>query len=406
MRGPYLLELEDQDIIRARFRDIGCDPIGIQLMVKKAHIYPLLVKDVKSPAANALKQHMLSLGGDAVVGKWVINAGKELSDVLLLGTIKQYQGLVDKLALQPWGLKDLGKKIQELYQRLGRKKLITWQWNNFSLKLGLGTLVMGVLNVTPDSFSDGGEYLRPKTALQRAREMVAQGAQIIDVGGESTRPYAAVLPVEEELERIMPILELLLKEISVPISLDTYKSEVARAGLALGVHIINDVGMGRKDPQMALTAAQTGAPVIIMHNPVDNSAERFEYQDVLTDCLDSLASARNLYISAGVNEEKIVLDPGIGFGKNAAENLRLISGLRSFKSLGHPLLLGASRKSFIGHILDARVNDRLEGSLAVAAWGVMKGVDILRVHDVKETVRVVKMLEAINSLGREVQDNG
>lgn len=405
MRGPYLLELEDKDHLSERFREIGCDPMGVQLMINKAHIYPLLLKEVKSPAANALKQHMLSLGGDAVVGKWVINVSREQSDVLLLGTIKQYQGLVEKLAFQPWGLKDLGKRIKELYTALGRKKIITWQWKDFSLTLGERTHIMGILNVTPDSFSDGGKYLKPQEALMRAREMVEEGARIIDVGGESTRPHSQPLSVEEELERIIPILELLLKEIPVPISLDTYKSQVARAGLALGVHIINDVGMGTKDPQMVSAVAEAGVPVIIMHNPVNNSAERFEYRDVLTDCLDSLAAARDIYINAGINEERIVLDPGIGFGKNAAENLKLIQSLRSFKSLGSPLLLGASRKSFIGHVLGAQVDDRLEGSLAVAAWGVMKGVDIIRVHDVRETVRAVRMLEAIEGLEREDRRN-
>ncbi|MFZ5752795.1 MAG: dihydropteroate synthase [Bacillota bacterium] len=394
MQGPYLLDLQGKEDAEKVFYEIGCDPVGVQLMLNKAQIYPLIVKDVKSPGANALKQHMLSLGGDAVVGRGVINNSQPTSDVLLLGTLKQYKGLTEKLVYQPWGLKELGKKIKALTAQLGKKTRVEWNWADRSLTLGERTLVMGILNVTPDSFSDGAKYNTLDLARKQAIKMVEEGADIIDVGGESTRPGSRPVSLEEELNRVLPVLEVLLKELPVPISLDTYKSEVARHALFLGVHIINDVGGGKKDPHMAQVVAEKNAPVIVMHNPAEPN-----YRSLVPDIIEDLKESIQLYEQAGLPPEKIMVDPGIGFGKNAQQSLVVMRHLLSFQSLGKPLLLGASRKSFIGAVLDTPVNDRLEGSLAAVAWGVMKGVQAVRVHDVKETVRLVRMLEAMSSAG-------
>jgi len=395
-----LLELNNHmDLLRA-YQKIGCDPAGIQIMLNKAHIYPLLVKDVKSPAANILKQQMLSLGGEAVVPRWVVNNQQPAGDVLLLGTLKEYKILSQKLSKQPWGLPAFGKKLAELVANISRRPCVVWEWpDGKRLELGWETKVMGILNITPDSFSDGGKYLEPQRALERAFAMVQEGADLIDVGGESTRPNSTPISAAEEMERVLPVLEKLVRELPVPVSLDTYKPEVAREGLKLGVHIINDEGGGQRDPEMAAVAAQYQRPVIAMHNPVKNSGDPFPYTDVIADVADSLALSREIYIRAGLERSRIALDPGIGFGKNLEENLRLIKNIKVLKNMGSPVLLAVSRKGFIGKVLDAEVTDRLEGSLAVAAWAVAQGVDMLRVHDVRETVRVVKMMTAIKEAG-------
>jgi len=400
LRGPYLLELKDKQELLRLFKKIGCDPIGVSIMLNKARIYPLLVKDVKSPAANVLKQQMLSCGGEAVVPRWVVANEQPFADVLLLGTVKEYAALTENLKYQPWGLKDLGQKIAALLPVLGERKQVIWQWpDGKSLKFGQKTHVMGILNLTPDSFSDGGKYLDPGRALERARVMVEEGADIIDVGGESTRPRSKPISAAEELERLLPVLERLLKEIPVPISLDTYKAEVALEGLRLGVHIINDVGGGLRDPEMSRVVAEYQCPVIAMHNPVEDSGDPYPYTDILADVVDSLRISQELFRQAGLDSNKIMVDPGIGFGKSVEQNLCLIRNISALRSLGSPVLLGVSRKGFIGKVLDTQIADRLEGSLAVAAWAVTQGVDVLRVHDVKETVRVVKMLEAIERNG-------
>lgn len=394
MRGPYFLELDSELEVKRLFQEIGCDFRGGQIMTGKSKIIPLFLKMVKSPGANILKQQMLSLGGEAAVGRGVINCSQEYSDVLLLGTLKVYQTLIESLKQQPWGLQPLGDKLKALLQNLGEKRAPVWEWSDRKLVFGEKVLVMGILNVTPDSFSDGGKFVETSRALEHAWEMVEEGADIIDVGGESTRPGCLSVSAEEELERVRPVLEKLLLEIPVPISLDTYKAAVAEEALALGVHIVNDVGGGLKDPRMAEVAARFQAPVIVMHNP-----EKRGYHDLLPDLLDSLAEQVKIYEDAGLSSEKIVIDPGVGFGKDYKENLVVMKNLQSFCTLGKPVLLGVSRKSFIGKTLDLPVTDRLEGSLAAAAWGVMKGMDMLRVHDVRETVRLVKVLEAIKAEG-------
>ncbi|MCR4440693.1 MAG: dihydropteroate synthase [Peptococcaceae bacterium] len=396
MRGPYLLELEDREKTKRVFESVGPDRFGLEWMLDKAHIHPLYLKEVKSPAANVLKQQMLSLGGDAVVGKWVIDMSRDESDVLLLGTVKQYKALSGKLSGQPWGLKALGERIENLLNAITAEKKICWEWPRHRLEIGKKTLIMGILNVTPDSFSDGGRFIEPGKACERARKMVEEGADIIDVGGESTRPGSQPVSVEEELNRVMPVLETLVRELPVPISIDTYKAQTAREALRIGVHIINDVGGGKKDEGIAAVAAEYGAPVIIMHN---ESKPTEIPQELVAGVIDDLAASLEIYKRAGLAADKMMVDPGIGFGKGPVGNLILLRNLQSFRTLDRPVLLGASRKSFIGAVLGTPVSERLEGSLAAAAWGVFKGAAVLRVHDVQETCRLVRMLEGIKHAG-------
>ncbi|MDQ0091777.1 dihydropteroate synthase [Paenibacillus anaericanus] len=259
------------------------------------------------------------------------------------------------------------------------------------LTLGERTLVMGILNVTPDSFSDGGRYNDVDRAVAHALQMVADGADLIDIGGESTRPGHEPVGEQEELERVIPIVEALHREApGIPISVDTYKSVVAREALKAGGHIINDIWGFKQDPDMAKVAAQYGCPVILMHNRHDRNYTNL-IQDVANDLMQSVDIAK----AAGVLDENILLDPGIGFAKDYAENLKVMRELDELMKLGYPLLLGTSRKRFIRTALDLPVEDTLQGTAATVAFGIAQGCQIVRVHDVLEIKRTVKMCDAM-----------
>lgn len=260
-------------------------------------------------------------------------------------------------------------------------------------------LIMGILNLTPDSFSDGGQFLEVEKAIEHAHRMVEEGADIIDVGGESSRPGSAPVSVEEELNRVLPVLERLTKELKVPISIDTYKYEVARQALDLGVDIINDITGLRGESDMAGLIARYRAGVVIMHmkgNP-QTMQENPQYDDVIQEIKDFFRDRIDMAVSSGIQRQSIIVDPGIGFGKNLEHNLEIIRRLSDFKVLGLPLLVGPSRKSFIGQVLSLPVDERLEGTLAAVAVCVLKGASLVRVHDVRQTARVVRMVEAIRS---------
>ncbi|WP_243643822.1 dihydropteroate synthase [Tepidibacillus fermentans] len=262
--------------------------------------------------------------------------------------------------------------------------------NGKQIKIGNKTLIIGILNVTPDSFSDGGKFNDLEQAVIHAKEMVENGADIIDVGGESTRPGHQEVSLEEELSRVIPIIQRLVKEIDVPISVDTYKAEVAKQAIEAGAHIINDVWGFKKDPNMAQVAAKLNVPVILMHNRFD-----LNYQSLMDDIIRDLYQSIDLALEAGVNEENIILDPGIGFAKTYEQNLIVMNRLEEIVSLGYPVLLGTSRKSIVGNTLNLPVDDRVEGTAATIALGIAKGCQIVRVHDVKEMSRVAKMMDAM-----------
>lgn len=255
---------------------------------------------------------------------------------------------------------------------------------------GKKTYIMGILNVTPDSFSDGGKYHRLSNAIDHTAQMIKDGADIIDIGGESTRPGAEPVSLEEELERVLPILEELTVRFDVPFSIDTYKAEVARQALEKGAQIINDVWGAKKDPEMAKLAARTGAPIILMHNRQDRN-----YTNLMADIMNDLQESIDLVLQAGGSEEQIILDPGIGFAKTYEHNLAVMRQLEQLVQLGYPVLLGTSRKSMIGKTLDLPPEERLEGTIATICLGIMKGCKILRVHDVKEVARAAKMMDAM-----------
>lgn len=252
--------------------------------------------------------------------------------------------------------------------------------------------IMGILNVTPDSFSDGGKWNSMDRALAHTEEMIKDGASIIDIGGESTRPGYIHITESEEAERVVPFIEKIKKEFDIPVSIDTYKASVAKAALDAGADMINDIWGFKGDTQMAPLAAEYNVPCCIMHN---RDIKVKPYVNLMEDVVNDLKECINIGISAGVSMEKLITDPGIGFGKTLEDNLKVMKYLEELKKLGCPVLLGTSRKSMIGLTLDLPVEERVEGTIATSVLGVMKGCSIIRVHDVKENYRAVKMTQAM-----------
>lgn len=259
------------------------------------------------------------------------------------------------------------------------------------------TALMGILNVTPDSFSDGGRYADPKTAIAHGIQLARDGADIIDIGGESTRPGARPVSAEEEKERVLPVLRGLRREISIPLSVDTYKAEVAQAALEEGADVVNDISALRFDAAMVSLVAREKVPVVLMHmqGTPQTMQQKPHYQDVLAEVKDFLAGRVRFALESGVDPDQIIVDPGIGFGKELEHNLELLRGLSTLVSLRRPLLVGPSRKAFIGKLLDLASDYRLEGSLAAAVAAVLGGANIIRMHDVKEARRATAIADAI-----------
>jgi dihydropteroate synthase len=258
-------------------------------------------------------------------------------------------------------------------------------------------LVMGIINVTPDSFSDGGQYFDTDAAVQHAVKLWKAGADVLDIGGESTRPFSPPVEEAEELRRVLPVIERLVGRVPVPISIDTQKPGVARAAVAAGASIVNDVGAWKVDASMAALVAETGAGYVMMHSQGTPQTMQIapSYQDVVAEVEGFFEGRLQELGKLGVRLEQVILDPGIGFGKSMEHNLELLAAMGRFKHFGRPLLIGVSRKSFIGKLLGVEVDGRLPGALACACWGMMEGVQIVRVHDVSETVQVLRMTEAL-----------
>lgn len=271
-------------------------------------------------------------------------------------------------------------------------------WKNFSLDFSKKTYIMGILNVTPDSFADGGLYFDKSSAIERAYQIVEEGADIIDIGGESTRPGSEPISIKEELKRTIPVIEAISKKIKVPISIDTYKSEVAKAALDAGASMVNEISGLRFDPKMPDVVSEYKVPVVIMHikgKPQDMQQNPV-YEALIPEIIDYFRMGIIMATRAGVSEDKIIIDPGMGFGKTFDHNLEIINNLREFTFLEKPILVGPSRKAFIGKILgDVPATERLEGTAAAVSISIINGANVVRVHDVKEMVKVAKVADAV-----------
>jgi dihydropteroate synthase len=382
-----------------QMKKVGVDPTGVKLMAGKTLHFNLRIEGIDPRTANLLKQEMLSVGGDAALDRRGLDCSTPSTDAILIGTQKQFEKLTSKLEQYP-ALQSLGHSLKETLKNIS-KTHYTIRCRKRTFKLGKQTLLMGVLNVTPDSFSDGGLFLDREKAIAQGLKMVEEGADLIDIGGESTKPGSKPLGLEEELRRVIPVIEALAKEVDVPISIDTYKSTVAKKAIEAGAQMINDISGLHFDPDLAHVASKEDVPLILMHTrgTPETMQKDVHYESLFSEILQYLRESIQRAESAGLDPGQIVIDPGIGFGKNLEDNLLIIKNLQEFKILGKPILLGTSRKTFIGKILHAEVTERLEGTLSSIAIGVLNGAHIIRCHDVLEAKKAISVADAIRLAG-------
>jgi dihydropteroate synthase len=396
-----VLDITNQKELEGLMRDIRVDGYGIRIMAPKAMTHVLRINSLSNIMANILKQEMLALGADAAVSRDALTGRSKNTPCLLIGNLAQFSRLSDKLKIQPFGLNRLAGEITQA--------LDNYQNNDFVLSLGRHKLdlksrarIMGIMNLTPDSFSGDG-LLRVSSVkcqvssiVDFAEKMVRDGADIIDIGGESSRPGAKPVPVKEELKRVIPAIKALSKKIKVPLSIDTYKTQVARVALDNGATLVNDI-TGLRDAKMARLIARYKAAVVIMHmrgvpRTMQNNPR---YVSLIEEMTGFFQARLQRAEDAGIAAEKIILDPGIGFGKSVQDNLEILKHLSAFRVLGKPILVGPSRKSFIGKILNAEPAERLFGTISACILALNNGARILRVHDVRALREALKVYEAI-----------
>jgi len=383
---------------------IGVHPDGVRIMAPKAVFSVLKIYRLSPYHANVLKQEMLSIGAEAATAAGCIDCSRAESDVILMGTLSHYRKLFEKLKQQPPSFHPLAQKILEAAQTPSPSFNLNWNFGNRKISFNQRRiLIMGILNVTPDSFSDGGQFFKTKDAVAQALKMEEAGADILDIGGESSRPGSQPVSDDEEMVRVLPVLQELLGKTAFPISIDTYKADLAEAAISMGAAIVNDITALRRDPRMASLCAERKLGVVLMHMKGEPKSmqDAPHYEDVVAEVSDFFEERINAAIAAGIQRDAIVLDPGTGiaFGKNLEHNIALMRAIPHFiERHQRPIMLGVSRKRFIGELTGKNVRDRLGGTIAAAAFCALKGASILRVHDVAECRDAIKVVQALNDL--------
>ena len=373
---------------------INVDPFNIRNMAPKMVHRLLFLEGINPREGSLLKQEMLALGGDAAISGAL--EGDTAGSVILMGTERQLRKLCARLAEHPFGLPSLAADMKRALE-IEANPPDAWAIGKRTLDLGSRPCVMGILNVTPDSFSDGNEHYSVEKAVERAFRMEDEGADIIDIGGESTRPFARPVDEAEELDRVIPVIEKIAGRLKIPVSIDTYKSAVAEKALAAGAEIVNDISALGFDDRMAEVVAAAGAGLVLMHTRARPSImqKETEYGAIISEIAAALRQAVVRAEAAAIARERIVIDPGIGFGKSDAGNVEILRRLAEFRAIGCPILIGTSRKSFIGRLLGRETGERLFGTAATMAVALANGASIFRVHDVGEMRDVLDMTMAL-----------
>ena len=394
--NPRVLILRNERDVKDELKKIGVSQEAVKILAPKAFHYLIKIEGIPSPTANLLKQEMLSVMADAAISKEVASFTSKKSGVLLIGTEAQLKKVLPRLNRQPFNLPEVSQQLSKLLKNFKKGKFVL-SFKEKKMDLTRKVAVMGVLNLTPDSFYNGGKYTTQARALRKVEEMVKEGADLIDVGGESTRPGAKEVGIEEEIRRVIPVISKIRELFEIPVSIDTYRAKVAKEALEAGVDMVNDISGLRFDPGLKEVVARFGAAVVLMHikgTPRDMQSNP-RYESLMGEIISYLSDSIRLAQKAGIDLEKIIVDPGIGFGKTPEHNLQILNHLGELRSLGRPILIGVSRKSFIGAILKLPLEERLEGSLAAASLALMQGARIIRTHDVKATRRAVDLTQAI-----------
>ena len=395
----HAVAINNPNRIAKQMQELDVYDEGIKIMAPKAIHMLVKLEGISSIAANILKQEMLSLSGEVAVSKGVITGKEKNADCLVIGNLAQYNRLIEKLRRQPFGLAEIARSLKELRDNYFQQRYCIKAGNHL-IRTGTRTLVMGIVNLTPDSFSGDGLYKHSRDTsyvTDHVMAMVEEGADILDVGGESTRPGAASVAVAEEISRTIPVIKKIAKKIDIPISIDTYKPEVARRALDAGACIVNDIKGITKNRGMAQVLKRSRAAIITMHmKGAPRTMQRNpRYKSLMTEIIFELRNSMEFLLDQGIEREQIIIDPGIGFGKTAEHNFEIIQRLAELRSLGRPILIGPSRKSFIGKVLNCAVSERLMGTAASIACAIQNGAQIIRVHDVREMVHVAKLTDAL-----------
>ena len=392
----YLHLTSEKEAIDA-LKGADVDPYGIQAMLPKMFHLNIVLDGLECRVANIIKQEMLSLGGDAAVARGTVACSVARSDVILMGTLKQMQRFAEKISAQPFGLGAISERLREILKNVFADSFLL-RTPRREIILGERTLIMGIINVTPDSFSDGGRFDSPEKAVEEGIRMAEEGADILDIGGESTRPGSDPVSPEEEMRRVIPVIRALALRTDLPLSVDTMKASVARKALAEGAEIVNDVSAMGSDEAMAKVVADTGAAVVLMHMrgmPKSMQAGDLAYHSLRGEIIAYLRKGIERAGDVGIDPTQIMVDPGLGFGKTAADNMRLIRYLREFRILGRPVLVGASRKAFIGRVTGGTPVERDEGTAAAVTAAILNGGQVIRVHDVPMMKKVATMADAL-----------
>ena len=380
------IEVPNQNQLLELLANIQVDPKGQGIMLPKMSNYQLYLTNVPIIAANIIKQECLSKNGEAAVHKQTITHKIETSDILISLNQKNLKLLINSLKTQDFKLAEIALKMQQTIQNI-ESPLPIMPLGSTTFDFNLRSYIMGIINMTPDSFSDGGQYNNLESAIQKVRDMITNGADIIDIGGESTKPGSNSVSLDEELSRTIPLIKAIRKESEIPISIDTTKHQVAKAAIEAGANIVNDISGLTADPKLATVCAQSNTPIILMHilgTPL-TMQNKINYDNLYIDIYSFLEKQIDFALSSGINPENILLDPGIGFGKTTEHNLILLNRLKWLKGLGKPIVSGFSRKRFIGEILkEPDAQKRTYGNAAAAAISINNGANIIRVHDVKE----------------------
>jgi len=388
------MALRDVDEVRRLLAGMRVSAAGMDIMDKKALFRVVRVTGLDSRAASILKQEMLSRGGEVATSREVYEMKGKTADCLVMGTLAQYERLLPKLRAQSFGLRPLADAIAAALDNRDSQRPACHP----GLDLSCRPRVMGIVNVAPVSFSDGGDAFSTAAAVAMGARLAEEGAAILDVGGESTRPGADPVSPEEELSRVIPVIRALVPRVDVPLSVDTYKASVAAQALEAGAFMVNDISALRMDPEMVAVVRDAGCPVVLVHmlGEPRNMQVDPRYEDVVDDVYRFFVERLTWAIDRGLNERNLLIDPGIGFGKNLEHNLTLLQNLGGFRSLGRPVVLGASRKAWLGRVLDLpEAKDRVAGTVATTVVAALQDVDVVRVHDVRANVEAVRVLRAI-----------
>ncbi len=392
--GQLLLFQNQEELSRFLKNIIKVDPISIKYFAAKDKVHFFYYENIQNKLCNIIKQDMISAGGDTAVSKDVGRFIRGCTNALLMGTSKQFNIFIKKSFSQPPTIRKIGKEIKGYLKSLNQEE-IKFKIKNKTYNCKNKAYLMGIVNVTPDSFYDGDRCSNYEAAVRQVRQIIKQGIDIIDIGGESTRPGAEKITPEQEIKRVLPVVKYIKKNFKTPVSVDTYKSKVAKAVLDEGAEMINDISGLRFDKNMAGVIAEYKASVVLMHikgTPLTMQRNP-EYNNLMGEIKDYLAQSIKIALDNSIQFDNIIIDPGIGFGKTVQQNYIILRKINELKILRRPVLIGLSRKSLIGKVLNNKVDERLTGTIALNTLSILNGANIIRIHDIQEHREVIKLME-------------